>query len=275
MPRPIWSGSISFGLVNIPIKLYNATKKQTLPFHQLRASDGCRIRLKRICEVDGKEVANESIVKGYELSPDRYVVISEQELHNLNPKTNRSIDIEDFVDLQQIDPLYYEHSYYLVPDKGAAKAYALLLLSMHKSEKIAIARIVLRNKQHLAALRPSGSVLTLSTMFFADEIIARDNLEGLPAEDTKPTDRELDMAEQLIKSLTAAFNPQKYHDEHRQRILEMIEIKAEGQQTVVSQTVDEGKGKVIDLMAALEASIASVKKTDVSTKTRRQKARAK
>jgi DNA end-binding protein Ku len=274
MPRPIWNGSISFGLVNIPVKIYNATQKKALHFHQLRASDGCRIRLRRICENDEQEVANEEIVKGYELSSDRYVVVSEQELQNLNPKTSRSIDIEDFVELQQIDPLYYERSYYLFPDKGAAKAYKLLLTAMQTAKKTAIARIVLRNKQHLAAIRPAGNVLTLSTMFFAEEIVALDTIEGLPGEDISPTERELDMAEQLIKSLTATFNPQKYHDEYRAKILEMIENKAEGQQAVVSPEAEKGKGKVIDLMAALEASIASVKKQESPNKTRRKKTRA-
>lgn len=274
MPRPIWSGSISFGLVNIPIKLFNATKKQTLHFHQLRAKDGCRIRLKRICENDEKEVANEEIVKGYELSSDRYVVISEQDLQNLSPKASRSIDIEDFVELEQIDPLYYQQSYYLVPDKGAGKAYTLLFTAMQNAKKTAIARIVLRNKQHLAAIRPANNVLTLSTMFFAEEIISIDTLEGLPDNELVPNERELAMAEQLITSLTSTFSPEKYHDEYREKVLEMIETKAEGQQTIAAPAADQVKGKVIDLMTALEASIASIKKQDTPTKTRRKKARA-
>lgn len=278
MRRPVWTGSISFGLVNIPIKLYNAVKKKTLHFNQLRKGDGCRIRLKKVCSTDDKEVSADQIVKGYEISPDRYVIIAADELDALNPKTNRSIDIEDFVVLEQIDPIYYEQTYYLVPDKGAAKAYRLLLEAMRESQKIAIARLVLRNKQYLAAIRPGTKVLTLSTMHFSDEIIEVEQLEDLPEEIHKPDKRELAIALQLVESLSAEFNPSKYRDEYREKVISLIESKAEGQKIVTQQpAAEQPSAKVVDLMAALEASLAVLNKKPAapsSAKPRRKKARA-
>lgn len=272
MVRPVWSGAISFGLVNVPIKLYNAVRKKTVNFHQLRKADGCRVRLKKVCAADGAEVTAENIVKGYQVSPERYVVISPEELQSLYPKTSRSIEIQDFVKLDQIDPLYYEQSYYLVPDKGAAKAYSLLLSAMRQSGRVAVARFVLRNKEHLAALRPAGRVLSLSTMYFADEVIPLAELEGLPQEETEPSQRELAMAEQLIQSLAADFSPEKYRNEYQERLMDLIDRKAEGQEIVARPAAEEG-GKVIDLMAALEASLAAVK-TKSPAKDRRKRARA-
>lgn len=278
MRRPVWTGSISFGLVNIPIKLYNAVKKKTLHFNQLRKGDGCRIRLKKVCSTDDKEVSADQIVKGYEISPDRYVIIAADELDALNPKTNRSIEIEDFVVLEQIDPIYYEQTYYLVPDKGAAKAYRLLLEAMRESQKIAIARLVLRNKQYLAAIRPGTKVLTLSTMHFSDEIIEVEQLEDLPEEIHKPDKRELAIALQLVESLSAEFNPSKYRDEYREKVISLIESKAEGQKIVTQQpAAEQPSAKVVDLMAALEASLAVLNKKPAapsSAKPRRKKARA-
>lgn len=259
MPRPIWSGAISFGLVNVPVKLYNAVKKRTVSFHQLRAKDGCRVRLRKVCAADGEEVPAENIVKGYEISPDRYVTVAAEELQTLYPQASRSIEIEDFVRLEEIDPLYFEQSYYLVPDKGAAKSYRLLMAAMRDAGRVAVARFVLRNKEYLAALRPTGLVLSLATMHFADEIIPQEELEGLPGDETAPTERELAMAGQLIESLTAAFDPQKYHNEYYRRVMDLIERKAEGQEIVARPAAEEGT-KVIDLMAALEASLAAVKK---------------
>lgn len=279
MPRPLWSGAISFGLVNIPVKMYNSVAKKTLHFNQLRRDDGCRIRLKKVCSSDGQEVANEDIVKGYEISPDRYVTVAAEELEALNPKASRSIEIEDFVKIEQIDPLFFEQSYYLVPDKGAAKAYSLLLAAMKKTKKVAIARVVMRNKQHLTAIRPVGRAMTMSTMHFADEVVTQEQLEDLPDEDIKPNDRELAMAEQIIESLTADFTIEKYHDDYRRKVLEMIERKAEGE-TVVAEPVAREPGKVVDLMAALEASLSAMKKKKMATPTppagkdRRKKARA-
>jgi DNA end-binding protein Ku len=255
MPRPIWRGAISFGLVNVPVKLYSAVQKKTVRFNQLHDADGVRIQQKRVCPADGKEVPYEHIVKGYEISPDRYVVISPEELEALDPQKTRTIDIEDFVDLEEIDPLYYEHPYYLVPDTGAAKAYKLLLAALQESKKVGIARVVLRSKEYLTAIRPSDGILTMETMLFADELVSPEGLEELPDEDVKASDREIDMARQLIDSLAADFDPTKYRDEYRERVLELIERKAEGKEVATQPPVEE-PAKVPDLMAALEASLA-------------------
>ena len=273
MQRPIWSGAISFGLVNVPVKLYNAVRKRTVSFHQLRAKDGCRIRLKKVCSADGTEVPAESIVKGYEISPDRYVTVSTEELQTLYPQASRSIEIDDFVRLEEIDPLYFEQSYYLLPDKGAAKSYKLLMTAMRDTGRVAVARFVLRNKEYLATLRPAGLALSLATMHFADEVVPQEELEGLPGEETAPTDRELAMASQLIESLTAEFDPKKYRNEYYRRVMDLVERKAEGQKIVARPAAEEG-AKVIDLMAALEASLAAVKKKP-PVKERRKRASAR
>lgn len=265
MPRPMWSGSISFGLVNIPVKLYNAVKKKSIHFNQLRKSDGCRIRLKKVCPSDGAEVPAENIVKGYEVSPDQYVVVTSEELEAIQPKNARAIAIADFVKLDQIDPLFYDSCYYLTPDKGAGKAYSLLLAAMQKTGKVAIARVVMRNKEYLTAIRPLGKTLALSTMHFADEVIAADQLDELPTDIPEPDKKELAMAEQLIESLSTDFEPAKYHDQYHAQVMAMLEKKAEGQTIISKPEIKEG-GKVIDLMAALEASISAIKTKNITTK---------
>jgi DNA end-binding protein Ku len=257
MPRAIWSGAISFGLVNVPIKLFTATSQKDVRFHQLHDKDGARIQQKRVCSKDGEEVPLEHIVKGYEVSRDKYVLITPEELEALDPKASRTIDILDFVDLDEIDPVYFDSTYYMVPEKGAAKAYALLLEAMRKSNKVAIARVVLRQKQHLVALRPLRNALSMETMLYADEVVSVDTLEGLP-EDVEVTDRELAMAQQLIDSLADDFKPERYRDDYRERVLDMIERKAEGQEVLVAAEEEE-QAPVVDLMAALEASLAAAK----------------
>src|SRR5919206_2840486 len=234
MPRAIWSGAISFGLVNIPVKLYSAVSRKTVRFHQIDAESGQRIRQQRINPTSGEEVPYEQIVKGYEIGPDRYVMISPDELEALEPQKTRTIDIEDFVDLVDIDPIYYDHPYYLVPDTGAAKAYGLLLNAMKESGKVAIARVVLRSKEQLVAIRPAGDVLMMETMIFADEVVPPEELDGLPeAQELKASERELRMAQQLIDSLSSEFDPERYHDEYREKVLELIERKAQGEEIVV------------------------------------------
>jgi DNA end-binding protein Ku len=256
MARSIWRGAISFGLVNVPVKLYSAVSKKTVRFNQLHDADGVRIQQKRVCPADGEEVPYENIVKGYEIAPDKYVVITPEELEALDPKKTRTIDIEDFVDLDDIDPLYYEHPYYLVPDTGAAKAYTLLLDALRDTNKVAIARVVLRSKEYLTAIRPAGDVLTMETMLFADELVPSDRLDELPDEDARATDRELAMARQLIESQATEFDPSKYRDEYRERVLDLIERKAQGEDVSVQPDVEE-PAAVPDLMAALEASLAA------------------
>jgi len=260
MPRSIWSGAISFGLVNVPVKLYSAVSRKTVRFHQLNSDTGHRISQKRVDSVTDEEVPYEKIVKGFELTKERYVVVTPEELDSIAPEKTRAIDIEDFVDLEDIDPIFYDHPYYLVPDKGAGKAYGLLLEAMRESGKVAIARVVLRSKEQLVAIRPGeGDVLTMETMIFHDEVVPADDLDDVPStKDLKTSDRELKMAQQLIDSLSSDFEPSKYHDEYREKVLELIERKAAGEEIAVQPEAPEPK-KVPDLMAALEASLAAVK----------------
>jgi len=260
MPRAIWSGAISFGLVNIPVKLYSAVSRKTVRFHQIDAESGQRIRQQRVNPGSGEEVPYEQIVKGYEISPDRYVTITPEELESLEPQKTRTIDIEEFVDLEQIDPIYYDHPYYLAPDKGAAKAYKLLLDAMEEADKVAIARVVIRSKENLVALRSYGGAITMETMLFPDEVTQPESIEELSAVDgdVKTTKRELDMAKQLIESLSGDFDPSGYRDEYRERVLDLIERKAAGETITIEEPVAEQK-EVPDLMAALEASISASK----------------
>lgn len=272
MPRPVWSGTITFGLVNIPVKLYNKTSRTAIRFHQLRKSDGCRIQYKKVCPSDGEEVDNHQIIRGYEISPERYIRISAAELDALYPQATRAIEIEDFVKLADIDPIYYQQSFYLVPDKGAAKSYTLLKKAMENAGRVGIARFVLRNKEYLAALRPEGKALALSTMLFHDEIVDPGMLEDLPAADARPDNRELEAALKLIESMTVDFAPDKYQDTFQQRLTELIESKTAEEQLVTRPAAPD-KGKVIDIMAALEASLAASKKKQPEKTRRKRSAR--
>lgn len=260
MPRSIWTGAISFGLVTVPVKLYSAVQRKTVRFHQLNQQTGSRIQQKRVDASTGEEVAYEDLVKGYELSPDRYVVIEPAELESLAPEKTKTIDIEDFVSLEDIDPLFYDAGYYLVPGPGGAKPYRLLLEAMEQSGRVAIARFVLRSKESLVALRPMGDVLALETMLFPDEVVDPEKLDDLPAAgDVKTTQRELDIARQLIDSLSAEWDPSKYHDTYREQVLELIERKAAGEEIAVQPQAEESAQPVPDLMAALKASLDAVR----------------
>src|ERR687889_404434 len=269
MPRAIWSGAISFGLVNIPVKLFSAVSKKTVRFHQIDAESGQRIRQQRVNPASGEEIPYEQIVKGYEISPDKYVTISPEELEALEPQKTRTIDIEEFVDLEQIDPIYYDHPYYLAPDKGAAKAYKLLLDAMQEADKVAIARVVIRSKENLVALRAHEGAITMETMLFPDEVVPPSSLEELTAVDgeVKTTKRELDMAKQLIESLSSDFDPTGYRDEYRERVLDLIERKAAGE-TITIEAPEPERKEVPDLMAALEATIAASKSPPKKKSTR-------
>lgn len=261
MARSIWSGAISFGLVNIPVKLYSAVSRKTVRFHQLDGRTGNRIQQKRVNPQTGEEVPYEQLVKGYELSPDRYVVVTPEELESVEPKKTRMIEIEDFVELDQIDPIYYDHPYYLAPGPGAAKAYTLLLEALRATERVGIARVVIRSKEALVAIRPhEQDVLTMETLLFGDEVVSPDALDELEgAAEAEAGKREVDMARQLIDSLAADFDPDRYRDSYRERVLELIERKAEGQDIAIEPAAEEAE-PVPDLMAALEASIAQSKK---------------
>jgi DNA end-binding protein Ku len=246
------------------VKLYSATSQKTVRFHQLSSKTGARIRQKRVDPTTDDEVPYEEIVKGYEITPDHYVLIAPEELEALDPKATKTIDVEDFVDLADIDPIYYDHSYYLAPSTGGAKAYRLLLDAMRESGKVGIGLVVLRSKQQLCALRPTGDVLALSTMLFGDEVLSPDRLDELEAiDDAEASPRELKMAEQLIESLSTEFDPSKYHDEYRERVLELIEKKAAGEEIAVQPEAEEPEAAP-DLMAALEASLAALKDDDTT-----------
>jgi DNA end-binding protein Ku len=273
MPRAIWTGTITFGLLNVPVKLYSAVSSKTIRFRELRAKDGSRVRHKRVAEADDEEVAYEDMVKGYEISPDQYVVLSREELESLDPKHSKAIEIEDFVDLDQIDPIYFNQPYYLGPAPGAERAYALLTQAMSEQRKVAIARFVLRNRESLCAIRATEGVLTLATMRFADEVVPASQLEGLLGEepDSPPREQEVTMAKQLIESLSKDFDPSAYEDEYRSQLMAMIERKAAGEDVLAAEPEAPRPTKAPDLMAALEESLAAVKGEELSGEGKRSK----
>ncbi len=254
MPSAIWTGSISFGLVQVPVRLVGATKSRDVSFNQLEEGTGARIRYKKVSDATGEEVPAERIKRGYEISKGRYVMIEPDELEVLRPKGSHAIEIEEFVDLDEIDPLYFEQPYYLVPDARGVKPYKLLVEAMHELNKVAIGRIIVRSKERLVAIRTVDDMLCIETMRYADEVVSRDNL--VPDDgDVELTDREVAMARQLVESLaTDRFVPEKYHDEYREQVLDLIERKAAGE-TIVAEPVSEPPAKVLDLVAALEASL--------------------
>jgi len=255
VPSAIWTGTISFGLVTVPVKLTSATKSRDVRFNQLEEGTGARIRYRRISEQSGDEVPNERIVKGYEMSPGQYVVVTDEEMKALAPKASRTIEIEDFVDLDEIDPVFFEQPYYLAPDANAVRPYKLLVEAMTELRKVAIGRLVMRSKESLVAIRPVDGVLCLETMRYADEVLPAGNVLPDTDEVAEPTERELEMARQLVGALTTEFEPDKYHDQYREELLALIERKAAGEEVVAEPVVEE-KGTVLDLMAALEASLA-------------------
>ncbi len=261
MPRAIWSGAISFGLVSIPVKLYTAKSPKSVRFNQLDGRDNRRIKQKRVNAQTGEEVPYEDIVKGYEIMKDTYVVITDEELDSLSPKASRSIDIVEFVEEDEIDPVFYQSSYYLVPDELALKSYALLTEAMANDGRVALARLVMRTKEYLAAIRPSNGRLMLNTMMYSDEVVEPSEIPGLEGlDDVVVSDAERAMANTLIESLAGGFNPEKYEDSFRNEVLDLIERKSKGELTTVSEAAPAASDTVIDLMAALEASVAAAKK---------------
>lgn len=260
MPRAIWTGTISFGMVTVPVKLYSAINRKTVRFHQLSGKSGVRIAQKRVDPSTGQEVPYDDIVKGYEIAPDRYVLIQPGELESLEPKKTKTIEIEDFVELSQIDPVYYDHPYYLAPGPGGAKPYRLLVEAMRDTGKVAIARVVIRSKEALVALRPMGDALGMATMIFADEVLSPDRIDEVAeAAEVKTTKRELDMAKQLVDSLAGDFKPDAYSDTYRKQVTEMIERKAAGEEIAVQPEAEEVSGPAPDLMGALKASLEAVR----------------
>ena len=274
MPRSIWTGAISFGLVTVPVKLYSAVQRKSVRFHQLNGKTGVRIQQKRVDPTTGDEVPYEEIVKGYEIAPDQYVLIEPGELEALDPKKTKTIEISDFVGLDEIDPIFYDHPYYLAPAAGGAKPYRLLYEAMVESRKVAIAKVVIRQKENLVAIRPmEGGVLGMSTMIFADEVVPADRIDDLPG-DVETKDQEVEMARMLIDSLASDFEPEKYEDTYREEVLALIERKAEGKEIAVQPVAEEEEAPVPDLMAALKASLDAVQK-DGKKKPAAKKAPAK
>jgi DNA end-binding protein Ku len=256
MPRAMWKGAISFGLVTIPVAVYPATEEKTLRFNQLHDEDGGRIRYKRVCEKDGEEVTFEHIVKGYEVEKDRYVVLTDEDLNAIPVESSRAIDIHRFVDLDEIDPVMFKKSYYLVPEETGAKAYALLREAMADDGRVGIAKVSFRDKEHLAALRFKDEAFVLETMYWPDEIREAD-FGGVDVS-AKVRGQELEMAKQLIESLSGDWNPEEYSDEYREALLQIVEAKLNGQEIEV--VAAEPTAKVVDLMEALKASVAAAKK---------------
>jgi DNA end-binding protein Ku len=256
VPRPMWKGSLSFGLVNVPVALYPATSDKTLHFHQVEDGTSDRIRYKKVNERTGKEVPPERIVKAMDMGGGEYVIVSDDELAEAEPEKSRTIDIEGFVDLADIDPIYFRSSYYLAPQNdAAAKAYQLLREAMESAGKIGVASFVMRNKEYLVAIRPETDVLALETLYFSDEI--RDPVADLPhvSDTTKVTPKERAMAQSLIESLAEKWNPAEYHDSYREHVGALLKEKQAGHESIAHAEPDRGSGKVIDLLEALQASV--------------------
>jgi DNA end-binding protein Ku len=247
-------------MVNIPVKLYTATGRHTVRFNQIDTRTGSRIRQRRVSEATGEEVPAEVIAKGYELSSGQYVIVSEDELAALDPEASRTIDLLEFVDQESIDPIFYDAGYYLAPDHATVKPYALLLRAMQEADKVGIARFVMRGKEYLCAIRPQDDKLVLNTMLYADEVRDAGEIPELEdVADAAVSDKEVEMASQLIASLDAEFDPATFHDTYRNKVMELIERKAAGDESTVEAPAPVESNKVIDLMAALEASVKAAK----------------
>src|SRR5262245_14271357 len=254
-PRAMWKGAISFGLVTIPVAVYPANEEKSLKFNQLHDEDMGRIRYKRVCSVDGEEVDFEHIVKGYEIEKDKYVVLDDEDFDAVPVESSRAIDIQQFVELDEIDPILFKKSYYLVPDETGAKAYALLRQALSEENKVGIAKVSFRDKEHLSALRFKEDVFVLETMYWPDEVRAAE-FDTVPA-DEKVRDNEVEMARSLIDSLTEPWNPGAFTDEYREALLEIVEKKAAGEP--IEAPSEEAPARVVDLMEALKASVAAAK----------------
>jgi len=261
MARPVWTGAISFGLVNVPVQAMSAVRDHDVHFHQLDKKSGARVRNKHVSEKTGREVKNEDIEMGFELNEGNYVTFDKDELSDLRPASTRAIEVTDFVALAEIDPIYYERTYWLVPtDDAARKPYHLLLAAMQDRERAAIGTVVMRNKQYLAAIRPLENALAMSTMRFADEVVPKSDIEGIPSKSSaKPDAKTLRMATQLIDALAAEWNPEQYHDTYAEELKARIKAKGAGKRIVEEEPAVESGGKVLDLMEALRNSVEAAK----------------
>ena len=260
MARAVWSGSISFGLVNVAVKAYTAVREHEVRFHQIDKKSGARVRYEKVSEKTHKKLDSDDIEMGYEVRKGRYVAFSKEGLAELRPRSTRTVEVSDFVPLEDIDPIYYERTYWLAPDgPAAARAYGLLCAAMEDRQRVGIGTVAMRNKQYLAAIRPLEGVLAMSTLRFADEIVARSEIDALPSRRARPEAKELRLAAQIVDALHAPWKPDKYHDTYTEELRDMIERRAKGQTIAVDQSPAE-TAKVLDLMEALNASVAAAKK---------------
>jgi DNA end-binding protein Ku len=258
MARPVWSGSISFGLVNVPVRAFTAVRDHDVHFHQIDKDSGARVRNRKVSEKTGKEVEADDIEMGFEVRQGRYVTFDKRELEELKPESTKAVEVTDFVELEAIDPIYYERTYWLAPGDGGDKAYQLLLAAMEERGRAAIGTVVMRNKQYLTAIRPLDNVLAMSTMRFADEVVPRKDVDELPSRRARPDAKALRMATQLVDSLAGEWDPKQYHDTYTEELRQRIADKQAGKElTVASER--EPTAKVVDLMEALAASVESAK----------------
>ena len=278
MPRPLWKGAISFGMVTIPIKLYTATEEKDVHFNMLHAEDNSRIKQKRFCAEEDVEVPNDEIIKGYEITPGRYVTLDDEDFAKVPIATTRTIDIQEFVSLEQIDPIYYQKTYYLEPEEVGMKPFALLMKTLEETERVAIAKVAMRQKEQLCTLRIREGTIVLETMFYADEVRSAKDL-AVPGDDIKVNDKELAMAKMLVDTMTSdELDLSQYKDDYREALLEIIQAKSEGQ---VIETPEPVVAKITDLSEALRASVEAIRKSKAGEKKdaepaahRRQRAKA-
>jgi DNA end-binding protein Ku len=272
MPRSIWTGAISFGLVNVPVKAYTAVRDHRIHFHELDAK-GSRVRHQKVSAKSGDEVETEEMKLGFETSKGHYVKFTKDEIEQLRPASTRAVEIEDFVDLADIDPIFYDHTYWLAPDgKTATHAYSLLRDAMEDRQKVGIGSVVMRRKQYLAAIRPVKGALAMSTMRFADEVVPSADIDDIPKRaGTAKSDKEMKLATQIIESLTADWKPERYHDTYTEELRSLIDKKSKGKQIDAAEEAEEKTADVVDLMAALEESVKSARSRRVKATNRRKK----
>jgi DNA end-binding protein Ku len=259
-PRSVWTGTISFGLVNVPVKAYTAVHDHDVHFHQLDRKSGARVRNKKVSEKSGRALEADDIEMGFEVTTGRYVTFDKDELEALKPASTRAIEVTDFVALDDIDPIYYERTYWLAPDGDPAKkSYGLLLAGMEDRQRVAIGTVVMRNKQYLTAVRPLDGALAMSTMRFADEVVPKAEIEPVPSRRAKPDAKTLRLATQLIDALSADWNPKAYHDTYTEELRSRIAAKEAGEDVTEPEEPQETSARVVDLMEALEASVSRAK----------------
>lgn len=271
MARSIWSGAISFGLVNIPVKLFTAVRSRGVNFHMLHAKDGVRVRQRLVCPLEDKEISRDQTVRGFEVAPDQYVTVDDKELDAIAPEASRAISISEFVNQADIDPIFFDRPYYLLPDEQGVKAYRLLMDAMASEGKVALAKFVMRGTEYLAALRVADDLIMLETMHFAHEIVESRSVGAVPT-NIKAAEGEVKMARQLIGSMAGKFKPEKYKDEYTARVEEMLREKAKGKVITVAPEAKKAP-QVINLMEALHASLKAAGKEPVAARGRHAAAR--